>query len=300
MTKVNIKQRFGVDQSKRIEHDFPESARIALAYLLDELLEEQSFKTADGKDVITEALRCGRFVATDFIFDVRSPFSVKIMELLAKLQWDQVYTFCERLYRFHFEDTKWHDRDTDEWNVSTTKVEKQKRFSEELNEILVEENISYRFVDGEFQRQGRAQTQKNMQRVGAVLGQPRLKGVKIHFAKAQKFLDQLPEPDIPNCVKEAVCALEAALQVLSQKPESSDFAKQVKQLQGNGERQIPPPVADGMIKLYAYRGSGQGVAHPALHGNRVTDLEAELVMSLVATYITYLVDLLPEEDEIPF
>ena len=56
-----------------------------------------------------------------------------------------------------------------------------------------------------------------------------------------------------------------------------------------------------MIKLHGYRGSGRGVAHAALEGNRVSEIDAELVLSLTAAYITYLVDLFPDsEDEIPF
>ena len=60
-------------------------------------------------------------------------------------------------------------------------------------------------------------------------------------------------------------------------------------------------MAIGIIKLHAYRGSGQGVAHAALAGTKVSELEAELVLSLVASYITYLTDLLLRpEDENPF
>jgi hypothetical protein len=95
--------------------------------------------------------------------------------------------------------------------------------------------------------------------------------------------------------------LEACLEILTQKPASKDFTKVVKQLQGNAIDEIPPPVAEGMIKLHGYRGSGQGVAHAALAGTKVSELEAELVLNLVASYITYLVDLFSHpEDEVPF
>jgi hypothetical protein len=51
-----------------------------------------------------------------------------------------------------------------------------------------------------------------------------------------------------------------------------------------------------MIKIHAYRGSGQGVSHVAEQGTRVTELEAELMINLVAAYVTYLVDLYPYEE----
>ena len=195
-------------------------------------------------------------MATDFMRDIRAPFAAQILEPLRAMQWYQVCTFCERVYRFCISEVGWHDDSSDEWHVTATKQEVQADFAEQLNAILVEEHIAYRFVDGEFQRQGRAQTQKNLQRVGTVLGLPQLRAARKHFVNAQKFFDHRPEPDLPNCVKEALCALEAALEVLSQKPASNEFTKVVKQLLGNHEKQIPPPIAEGMIRLHAYRGSG--------------------------------------------
>ena len=96
-------------------------------------------------------------------------------------------------------------------------------------------------------------------------------------------------------------ALEASVEVLTGKSVSKSFDRAIRQLQGNEPGRIPPPIAEGMIKLRAYRGGAQGVAHAALEGSLVSEIEAELVLSLVAAYITYLVDLFPqEEEEIPF
>ncbi len=81
---------------------------------------------------------------------------------------------------------------------------------------------------------------------------------------------------------------------------SKDFTQVVKQLRGNDPGQIPAPLVEGMIKLYAYRGSGKSVTHAALQGNRVSEVEAELVLNLVASYVTYLVDLFPQLEDIPF
>ena len=168
--------------------------------------------------------------------------------------------------------------------------------------MLAEENIGYHFVDGQLQRRGRPQTQKSVQRLGAVLANSRLARVRAHFNKARKFFDERPEPDAENCVKEAVCALEASAEIFTGKPASRDFDRVIRQLQGNKLGEIPPPIAEGMIKLRAYRGGAQGVAHAALQGSTVSEIEAELVLSLVAAYITYLYDLFLQEEEegIPF
>jgi hypothetical protein len=174
-------------------------------------------------------------------------------------------------------------------------------YTDELNNILAEENIGYTFINGEFQRRGRPQTQKSIQRLGAVLADPRLARVRAHFNEARSFFDERPDADVEDCVKEAVCALEAAVEILTDRPASRDFERMIKRLEGGESGEIPPPIAQGMIKLRAYRGSAQGVAHAALKGNVVSEAEAELVLSVVAACVTYLHDVLsPQEEQFPF
>jgi|WetSurMetagenome_2_1015567.scaffolds.fasta_scaffold151998_2 hypothetical protein len=299
MPSLSFKQRFGFEESKPITAEFPESARIALAYLIDDLQDQHTFNDWHGNDVLNELMRTGRFTSGDLQCNNTNSFLDRVLEAIKRMQWWQVYSFCERVYRHHISQGAWVETE-DDWKSTKSKAEMQVYFSDQLEDILAEENIAYQFVEGLFQRQGRAQTQKSIQRVGSVLGQARLSTVRTHYNKARNFFDMRPVPDVENCVKEALCALEACLEVLLEKPASKDFAKTVQQLKGNEARQIPPPIAEGMIKLHGYRGSGQGIAHAALEGNRVTELDAELTLSLVASYITYLVDLLSEPEDIPF
>jgi hypothetical protein len=300
MPSISFKQRFGFEESKPISAEFPESARIALAYMISNLQDQHAFNDWQGNDVLNELLRTGRLISEDLQRNSSNSFLDRILESIKMIQWWQVYTFCERVYRYHVQEGGWVEREDGSWASTKSKAEMQRYFSDQLEDILAEENIAYQFVDGQFLRQGRAQTQKSIQRVGSVLGQASLTSARNHYNKARRFFDTRPDPDIPNCIKEALCSLEACLEELSQKPASKDFAKVVKQLEGNGAKQIPPPIAEGMIRLHGYRGSGQGVAHAATTGNRVTDVDAELVLNLVASYITYLVDLLLEPEEVPF
>ena len=62
-----------------------------------------------------------------------------------------------------------------EWVLDTPLSEVKAYYTDEINTLLAEENIGYQFVNGEFQRRGRAQTQKNIQRVGVVLGPEKFK-----------------------------------------------------------------------------------------------------------------------------
>jgi hypothetical protein len=305
MTKTPFNQRFRLTKSKPISNDFPKTAQIALAYLIESLASREYQNFRFKQKVTTELLRSGRqHNADENQFESFLDF---ILFLLGDMKWEQIYIFCERVYDTLLAPSGTHiyygnpDDPEIEWREDESLAEIQEYFTNEVNTILLEENLTYHLVNGQFQRRGRAQTQKSLQRVGTVLSNPALANVLTHYNKAREFFDEFPEPDAKNCIKEALCALEACLEILSKKPASKDFTKVVKQLEGNDDGQIPQPIAQGMIKLHAYRGSGQGVAHAALQGSKVSEVEAELVLSLVASYITYLVDLLllPEED-IPF
>ena len=276
-----------------IENDFPSSARTALIYLLVDL-QKKSF-LVDSSNIILELNRIGRFTKGDFEQTKDESFIDKISNRIHKLSWVQVYRFCERIYSKLLKDV---GSDFDDWYISLAEV--QNYFSDELNLILEEDNFAFYFSDGIFRRRGKAQTQKAFERVGAVLINPKFERVKNHYNKARKFFDKQPKPDLENCVKEALCALEASIEILTDKKASKEFVKVIGQLKGNGPKQIPPPIGEAMIKLHGYRGSGQGVSHSSIHGNRVELIDAELVLSLVASYITYLISLFPLEEEIPF
>jgi hypothetical protein len=300
MSQTSFSQRHGLQQSKSIDSDFPVPTRLALAHLLLTMY-DKNYLLNDWNKILTEIYGTGRLAESEFNFDFDTSFSQRLQTILPKLQWHQVYQFCERVYQNLLESQEYFDEERGVQIVITSIADVQKFFTDELNLILAEDNLAFHFVHGKFERRGRAQTQVNFQRVGTVLNYPILSNVRSHYSKARKFFDERPNADLENCIKESICALEACVEALTEKPASNDFTKVINQLKGNGPKQIPAPIAEARIKLHAYRGSGQGVAHAALQGNKVSEAEAELVLSLVATYITYLVDLLMKlENEVPF
>ena len=300
MSQTPFTQRHGVHQAKSIDNDFPLPTRLALTHLLIRMYDKKYLRN-DWNDIVIELYRTGRLAESELKFDFNTPFSQKLQTILPKLQWHQVYQFCERVYEKFLEPTQYWDEEIEELVVNEYLLDTEKYFTDEINLILDEDNLAFHFVNGKFKRRGHAQTQVSFQRVGTVLNYPILSKVRGYYSKARKFFDERPNPDMENCIKESLCALEACVEALTGKPASNDFTKAINQLKGNSPKQIPAPIAEAMIKLHAYRGSGQGVAHAALQGTKVSEIEAELVLSLVATYITYLVDLLMNtENEVPF
>ncbi len=276
-----------------VDNDFPKRAIIALGYVMVDL-QEKGYLVVE-KDILLELNRIGRLTSADIGSEGKG-FINQVASRLQLLEWDQVYLFCDRTYDNLLSpvgDPSW-----DEWSISIDEV--RQYFEKEVNQILDEENLLFYFENGKFHRKGQAQTQRAFEQVGRVLSDERLLQVKHHYNKARSFFNLRPKSDTANCVKEALCALEACIEILTGKPASKDFNKIIKNLMGNDPGQIPPPIAESMLKIHAYRGSGQGVSHAALQGNRVEQAEAELTLRLVASYVTYLVSLYPREDEIPF
>jgi len=288
----SLPQRIGKVQGKPIDSDFPATARTALSYVLKDL--DQRFYLVSRDAVILELNRIGRITRDDVEGQGIRDFLEEVRVRLHLLTWYQVYLFCERVY------AKLLSEFTEEYRVVVTLAEVRQYFTDEINQIVHEENLAFHFVDGQFSRRGRAQTQRAIERAGVVLSDPRFETVRKFYNKARQSFDRRPDPDNENCVKDALCALEACIEVLTSRNASRDFEKTVRQLQGNQSDQIPVPVGESMIKIHGYRGSGQGVSHAAIQGNRVSQTEAELVLSLTASYITYLIDLFPQKEEIPF
>ena len=294
MSTNPLKNRLGFsdNKTKLISGDFPITGRVALGYAIKQLINKGQVTSED--DVVLELKRVGRFTKPALDGAARDEYRSYITSLLVKLEWYQVFYFCERLYAKYLKEMEYFD------GTVSTLEDAQNALSEEINLILEEENLAFQFEQGLFFRRGRAQTQQAIERVGTVLSAPMLDSVRKLYNKAKSSFDKRPDPDVENCVKDAVCALEVCLEILTGKKTGNDFAETIRRIEGNGSKQIPPPIGNSIIKIHSYRGSGTNVAHGTNSGNKVTILEAELILSLIATYITYLVDLLPLEDEIPF
>lgn len=293
MTNSSLTNRLGIGGKEIVNNDFPHDARIALIYIFKDLFDKGFINSIS--ETILELNRLGRFTNEDIEPIEGNGVIDQLSGRIFKLEWYKVCSFCERVY------SKCLTGVADSFSGTYVEFQEvQDYFQDELNLLIEEENLAFSFVNGKFHRKGRAQTQKAIERTGTVLSSPRMTIVKRHFNKARKFFDIIPNPDLENCVKEALCALEACIEILTDEDASKDFKNVIRKLTGNDLGKIPSPIGEGMIKIHSYRGSGQGVSHASINGYRVAVDEAELILSLVASYITYLVNIFPVEDDTPF
>lgn len=125
---------------------------------------------------------------------------------------------------------------------------------------------------------------------GETLGDEALAPARTHYRKAKRYLEQ-SEPDFENASKESVCSIESIVLTLA---DGADLPTAVRALARRGL--IPKPVAEMIVKLYAYRGNEPGIAHGGPTTPSVGRLEAELLFTLAGCIGSYLRETLTEPD----
>ena len=298
MDSIPFGQRFDLSSSGIITNDFPESARIGLQYIIDDLL-EQAFlhKEYDSKfryrHINHEIGRVCR--------DINIVSEAQIHPLLYQMEWIKVYELIERLYLKLESVNKYDINGNFEYEItSISKV--QDYFTKEIKNLMIEEKLGYDFNQGIFMRKGYIQTTKSINKVMSILGDPKLEVTRAYYIKAVKCFNNIKNPDYENAIKESFCALEASLIALFSPKIAKKFDDTLRTLEGSTPKQVPAPIIESIIKIYGYRNSASGVAHASFPGMKVSEKEAELVIALTASYITYFYSLLNdnEEKEIPF
>lgn len=280
----------------QIDEQFPTSARTALLHLLFDL-QERAY-VAGWRGIARELKRIGRHPPT--AYDTSSVAAEKqakddAQEVLKSLTWEKVYDFCERLYGHLSRDVLGYDD-----AVTVPRSEVQEYISDELERIFLEEGLAYEFSEGLVRRRGRKHTVVQATRAQVVLGDIRLAGARKHYDKALQFFRHPTKPDYENCVKEAVCALEAAGKALFPVAKASTLGDLSKWFQTTKEYAIPKALLKTIDGIYAYRSGGDGVGHGGAAGGKATAEVAEYVLAVVASQIIYLVDIEKIDEEIPF
>lgn len=282
----------------QIDNAFPPSARIGLLHLLLDLVEKSY---VDGWPVIArEFQRIGRQLPVEYGASSSSAWEAKAdtEEALNKLGWEKLYDFCERLHEQLSRQTGYWGDDT--YQVTTTKSNVQAYIANELQRIFLEEGLAFEFEEGVVRRRGRKHTVDQTTRAQLVLGDTRLANARRHYEKALLFFRNPTKPDFENCVKEAVCAVEAAGKALFPSAKATTLGDLAKWFSSTKEVAVPKALVKTIDGIYAYRSGGDGVGHGGAEGGAATAEVAEYVLSVCASQIIYLVDVASENDEVPF
>lgn len=287
-------------QSKQIDSIFPFTARTGLTHLLFDLVERNY--VAGWPAVAKELQRIGRRQPDTFDAGktaAHKQAQVAAIEVLDDLHWLKVYDFCERLHGHLAQEVGFNG----EWGyeVSVAKGEAQQYIAQELQRLFLEESLAYEFSDGMVRRRGRKHTVEASAKAHLVLGDPALVGARKHYEKALQFFRSPASPDFENCVKEAVCSVEAAAKSLFPEAKSTTLGDFAKWLSASKTIEAPKALCQTITSIYAFRSGAEGVGHGGGTGGKATKEVAEYILSVCASQIIYLVDLANQaSDDVPF
>lgn len=283
-----------------IDNDCPASARTGLLHLLADLVDRRYLE--NWCVVARELQRIARLPPVTYLSysSANEQQARKDMEeILSKLPWAKVYDFCERLFSHLVRPVGYFNNG--EFYEEISKADIQSYVNTELQRLFMEEGLAFEFTDGLVKRQGRQHTVNKTAKAQMVLGDARLALARTHYDKALKFFRNPASPDYENCVKEAVCAVEAAGKILFPEAKAPTLDGVVKWLLASNDISLPKSLGHTFTGIYGYRNGGDGIAHGATQGGAATVEVAEYVLAVCASQIIYLVDLSNgRESEIAF
>lgn len=285
---------------RNVDSDFPDSARTGLMHLLLDLVERRY--VLDWSLVARELLRIGRRPIEEYDSSSKSQRQARLdaEATLQQLEWNKAFDFCERLYS-HLSQEIGYEDNSGNYQVNVTRTDVQSYIAGELQRLFFEEAFAYEFADGQVRRRGRRHTVELATKSQLVLGDPRLKGARQHYEKAQHFFRHPTRPDYENSVKEAVCAVEAAGKVLFPNAKAATLGDLAKWLGSTQDVEVPKGITQTVIGVYAFRSGGEGVGHGGANGGKATAAVAEYVLAVCASQIIYMVDLESDSvDDVPF
>ncbi|MFC2002872.1 AbiJ-NTD4 domain-containing protein [Chloroflexota bacterium] len=245
--------------------DVPERARVGLYHVVEQFFhQEHRVAYLELYNRICVALRIPRKRMLD---DYHA--SIAIEGLIRTCEWWQFYDICEVMWSTL--EYPWGNRD---------------ELSEQVNTVLREEQLGFEIREGKIEKVGSGFIDAKVKEARYLLKEPEFKGADQHFEKAIKAINIRPNPDVENCIKDAVAAIESVGRIITN-DENALLDDIIKKAVRKGV--IPQPLDQTFTKLYAYRGSEPGVAHGAVDISKVTVDEAELILAMSAAMIIYLV-----------
>jgi len=259
-----------------IYDDIPDTARTGFFYIFDK------YKPYINDHIIVkeycEAMRMRPGLITTTLIDLSKASRLSLIgNWLGNVYWGQFLDLCELI------------------SLSLNKYpNKRGGFSKKLNALFREEKIGYEMQEGKIERIGNEYTSQYIAEARKLLKDEKYIGAQKHFEKAMSYINVRPNPDVENCVKDAVAAIESVGRIIVG-DDKAVLSNIIRDMVKKGV--IPKPLDQVIQKLYAYRGDQPGVAHGAVGASKVTIDEAEFVLATSAATIVYLVKIRSKLDQ---
>ena len=182
----------------------------------------------------------------------------EVINLLVKTPWLEFFDALERIPLY----------------VDDAEVE---LYYDEMNALLADESIGYRFESGELVRVGTEQFHSAVDEARNSLLGGRFSEPRRQFEQANHFRNSFP-PDWPNAIKEAVNSVEATLQVVYNQPGVAFTAI----MSENFPSDLPRGIKQLFTSLYRQGSGTVGARHASIDGVQPTAARGELAMHIAA------------------
>ena len=161
-------------------------------------------------------------------------------------------------------------------------------FEYNFNELCAENGVQWMLKDGKIERRRPEEIATVIEESFRFLSQTGFEKPRSQLQKAVRALDQRPEPDVENCVKDAVGALEGTAKTLVGGPTAKLKLKTVLESEPFSSS-IHGALKDALLKIEGYRGDAPGVGHAMVAGKPKTEVEdAEFVLTTCIAGIIFL------------
>jgi hypothetical protein len=134
--------------------------------------------------------------------------------VMVSFKWYEVFDLFEFLFAavFYYD----YDESEGEWTTFPIKVgDARYKYTKDINHLLSSENIGWKLRKGQLERLGSEVLDREIiEKARKLLLNPDFEGPNMQFNKALSFFSKRPSPDLENCIKEAVCALEGLSRIL--------------------------------------------------------------------------------------
>ncbi|MBI2886099.1 MAG: hypothetical protein HYY02_02700 [Chloroflexi bacterium] len=204
-------------------------------------------------------------------------FTRQTMPLLARASWVEVLDVFDEWFPFAFEQA--------ERSLRNPFLGRLTELVNRVNQLFREEGIGWQIDDRRIQRRQSPVLDSRIREATGLLSDARFQAVEQLWIKAVGALNRRPEPDMENCVKDAVAAVEAMANIVAG-TNGQELDKLAETLAT--QSRIPKPLNNTLKQPYYYRGNQPGVTHGSGEPLSARVEDAEYVLNWAAASVVYL------------
>jgi AbiJ N-terminal domain 4 len=160
----------------------------------------------------------------------------------------------------------------------------QRKFENQINEVLEREKSAYRFIVGKLARITNELEMQELEQ--AARHGDRFAPVAEHVRTALELYSKKPQPDYRNSIKESISAVESAAKIITGQPKATlgDAVKVI-----DKEHSLHESFKSGISKLYGYTSDEGGIRHSLIEATNIDETDALYMLVSCSAFANYLI-----------